>query len=87
MAWTLKMTNEAEKSLNHIDRKSANRIRKTLNDIIKLDDPRLKGKALTGNLSGLWSYRIGEYRALCQIKDKELIVLVVRIAHRNKSYK
>ena len=80
------MTDNAEKDLRQIDSKTAERIRKNLNDILELADPRLRGKALTGNLSGLWSYCIGDYRALCKIKDEEVIILVVRIAHRRKSY-
>jgi mRNA-degrading endonuclease RelE of RelBE toxin-antitoxin system len=36
--------------------------------------PRLSGKALQGDLKGLWRYRVGNYRLIAQIKDNELII-------------
>jgi mRNA interferase RelE/StbE len=34
----------------------------------------------------LWRYRVSDYRILCQIKDGELLVLVVAVGHRRKVY-
>ncbi len=50
------------------------------------DDPRSFGKLLKSTFSGLWRYRIGNYRAICRIEDEKLVILVVRIAHRSKVY-
>lgn len=50
------------------------------------DNPRNTGKALQSNLSGLWRYRVGDYRLLCKIEDGELIVLVIEIGHRREVY-
>jgi len=49
-------------------------------------DPRRFGKGLKADLAGLWRYRVGDYRILCQIKDQELLVLVVAIGHRKDVY-
>jgi mRNA interferase RelE/StbE len=49
-------------------------------------DPRRFGKGLKADLSGLWRYRVGDYRILCQIKDDELLVLVVAVGHRKDIY-
>jgi mRNA interferase RelE/StbE len=49
-------------------------------------DPRRFGKGLKADLAGLWRYRVGDYRVLCQIKDKELLVLVVAVGHRKDIY-
>lgn len=38
-------------------------------EIAKLEDPRVRGKSLTGNLAGVWRYRVGDYRILCDIDD------------------
>ena len=46
------------------------------------DNPRNTGKALTNNLKGLWRYRIGDYRLICEIHDDELIILALAIGHR-----
>ena len=50
------------------------------------EDPRAAGKALKGDLAGLWRYRISDYRAICSIQDQKLVVLVVRIGHRRDVY-
>jgi mRNA interferase RelE/StbE len=49
-------------------------------------DPRRFGKGLKAGLAGLWRYRVGDYRVLCQIKDRELLVLVVAVGHRKDVY-
>ena len=55
------------------------RILKKLKEIERLDNPRDSGKALVGNLAGLWRYRVGDYRIICKINDNELIILVINI--------
>ena len=50
------------------------------------DNPRLHGKALTGNLKGLWRYRIMDYRLIVDIQDKQLIIVAVDFEHRSKIY-
>lgn len=52
----------------------------------RLEDPRRFGKALKGDHKGLWSYRIGAYRVICDIRDYELIVLAIDIGHRKNIY-
>ena len=50
------------------------------------DNPRLNGKALTGNLKGLWRYRIMDYRLIVDIQDEQLIIVAVDFEHRSKIY-
>jgi len=49
-------------------------------------DPRQHGKALTANRVGQWRYRIGDYRLICEIKDNEIIILVLEVGHRREIY-
>ena len=51
------------------------------------EDPRQRGKGLTANLTGLWRYRVGDYRVICDIQDGELVVLVLQVAHRSQAYR
>lgn len=44
------------------------------------DNPRTIGKGLVGELTGLWRYRVGDYRLLCQIKDAVIEVEIVKSA-------
>ncbi len=48
-------------------------------------DPRQRGKALAANLAGLWRYRVGDYRVICQMEDAQLVVLVVGVSHRSEA--
>lgn len=51
------------------------------------DTPQIFGKGLKGNKAGLWRYRIGNYRLICEIIDNKLIILVLTVGHRREIYK
>lgn len=87
MAWTIRVSDKAVRDLRKLDRQVARRIRDELSEIAGLDDPRSRGKALVGNLTGLWRYRVGDYRVICDIEDEVLVVLVVGVAHRSEVYR
>lgn len=56
--------------------------------VANMENPRSTGKALSGSvLSGLWRYRVGDYRILCNIEDEKIYILVVAIGHRRNVYK
>lgn len=50
------------------------------------ENPRQHGKALTGDKSGQWRYRIGDYRIISEILDEEIQILVLEVGHRKKIY-
>lgn len=50
-------------------------------------NPRKIGKALEGNHKGHWRYRVGNYRIIVKISDKELIILATDIGHRREIYR
>ena len=87
MAWRVELTPGAERQLQKLDRSAASRITKYLTALVAdCPDPRQRGKGLTGNLSGLWRYRVGDFRVLCRLEDHRLVVLVVGVAHRGEAY-
>ena len=77
----------ASKQFSRLDKPTQSRIKKYMSAIASLDNPRSRGKALTSNLSGLWRYRVGDYRILCRIRDDKLIITVIEIAHRSTVYR
>ena len=87
MAWRIDFTRNADKAMRKLDKGVAARVFDELDEIAKLEDPRSRGKALTGNLAGVWRYRVGDYRILCDINDGRLVILVVDVAHRREVYK
>ena len=51
------------------------------------ENPIIYGKPLNGNLKGLWSYRIGDYRIIAKIIDGKLVILLISFGHRRDVYK
>ncbi len=85
--WKLKFTAESKKQLKKLNKDSQIRVIKYLQKVEKSNSPISFGKALTGNKRKLWRYRVGDYRVICYIKNKELVVLILEIEHRSKVYK
>ena len=56
-------------------------------NLVDTDDPRRHGKALSGEMKGLWRYRIADYRLIVEIRDRELIVLILTFGHRSEVYR
>lgn len=88
MAWTIEFSSSAEKSLRKLDREAARRIAKFIDHRLSvLDDPRHLGIPLQGVLHERWSYRVGDYRLICELQDDRLIVVVIEIGHRREIYR
>lgn len=86
--WRLAFSKRAENQLSKTDAGMRRIIVAwLLKNVDGSDDPRAHGKGLTGNLSGAWRYRIGDYRVLCDIRDDELVVLALEIGHRREVHK
>lgn len=77
-----------KKDIRNIDKTSWQKIKKWIDENLQgCSEPRLKGKPLTGDMKGLWRYRVGNYRIIARIDDEHLEILAVRIAHRGKVYR
>ena len=87
MAWTVEIDSFAEKQLRKLDRSVQKRLLDWLSERVEgCKNPRHFGEPLRGNLAGLWRYRVGEFRIICEIQDKNLIVIALAIGHRKKIY-
>lgn len=87
MAWRIELSEEAEASITKMDRQNQQRFSKFFERLMARDNPRSLGKALNGPLVTFWSYRVGDYRAICDIHDNVLTVEVIRIGHRRDVYR
>ena len=76
----------AKKQLLKMDRPAQEQIKKYMDDISTLQDPRSRGKALKGNFADLWRYRSGDYRIICDIQDERILITILRIGHRKEVY-
>ena len=50
-------------------------------------NPRPVGSIKLESEDELYRFRVGDYRVIYQIGDEQLIVLIVRIAHRKDAYR
>ena len=87
MKYRVVFTERAKKQLSKLDKSiSALLLGWIEKNIEGCENPRIQGKGLLGNRSGQWRYRIGDYRAICEIIDEEIVVLVLEIGHRKHIY-
>ncbi len=86
--WKIELSQEADRLLDKLDPQIARRIMKYLHErVAQLDNPRSIGEALHGSKLGeFWRYRVGDYRIICSIEDKLVLILVLRIGHRREVY-
>lgn len=83
MAWRIEITESAARQVRKLGPTGASRIRDYLRDrIAPLQDPRQLGRPLRNSeLGAFWRYRVGDYRILCELRDDELLVLVIKVGH------
>ena len=87
MSWVCRFDERALKDLRKLGTQAQRDILGYLDERIAGDsDPRRFGKGLKADLAGLWRYRVGDYRILCLIRDREVLVLVVAVGHRRDVY-
>lgn len=56
--------------------------------VAMLDDPRAIGEALAGSrLGNYWKYRVGDWRIICDIEDRRIVVRVMRVGNRREVYR
>ena len=88
MAWKIEYTKKARDELERLGRQTSQRVADYMDRrVAALDNPRDMGQALTGPLGGLWRYRVGDCRVICDIQDQVLRILVVRIGRRGRVYR
>jgi mRNA interferase RelE/StbE len=88
LAWTVEISDIAERQIKKLDFPVQRRILDWLNDRLEgCKNPRHFGEPLKGEYSGFWRYRIGNFRIICDIQDDMLVVLVLTIGHRRQIYK
>lgn len=89
MAYEIEFDPEAVKDLRKLDRSIQARLLGFLRQrVAPLENPRDLGEALTGaTLGSYWKYRVGDWRIICDIQDRRLIVRVLRLGDRRDIYR
>ena len=88
MGYSVRFSESALKELKKLDRQSARVIKNwVVKNLVDCTDPRSCGKALAGNLKGIWRYRVGDYRLFADIQDGIVTIFIFEVAHRREIYK
>ena len=87
MAWKIEWDERAVRNARKLDVQTRQNIIRYLRERINTDeDPRRFGKPLLADMSGLWRYRVGDYRIVCRIEDDKMVVLILAVGHRRNIY-
>jgi mRNA interferase RelE/StbE len=85
VSYTVQIKRSAEKAIASLP----NAVRRRIDQhILALAvNPRPQGAIRLQGVSGVWRLRVGDYRIIYDIRDRELVVLVIHVAHRREAYR
>lgn len=87
MTWGYEITPEAASQLRRLGPSAAAEIKRFLETRIKGTlDPEQFGKPLRGKKHGFWRYRVRNWRILCHLENRVMIVVIVSVGHRRDIY-
>jgi len=85
MKHTVVITRSPQKALDRLEGDIYTRITRKLEELE--DNPRPMGVEKLAGSEDLYRVRVGNWRIVYAIQDPELIVLVVKVAHRREVYR
>lgn len=84
MNFSIRIKRSAARELQRLGRPERTRVAAAID---RLADNPYRGALLKGDLQGLRRLRVGDYRILYEVQAEALIVLVLRVAHRQGAYR
>lgn len=84
MRYAIRIKESAARELQRIERADRERL---IVAIDRLAENPFAGSALKGELRGLRRIRVGDYRLLYEVQERDLVVLVLRAARRREAYR
>lgn len=85
MVYQIRLKPSAVRDLKKIPESDRKRVARVIDSLANNPRPR-EAKKLRGE-KDLYRVRAGDYRVIYQVKDKILLVLVIRIRHRREVYR
>ena len=84
MRYAIRIKESAARELQRIERSDRERL---IAAIDRLAENPFAGSALKGELRGLRRIRVGDYRLIYELREQDLVVLVLRADHRREAYR
>lgn len=86
--WQVEFLPRARRRLAKLAERDRVRILRFLTErVATAENPRRIGEALKGPPTGLWRYRVGDFRIIVSIEDERVTVLVLEIGNRREIYR
>jgi mRNA interferase RelE/StbE len=75
----------ARKSLLNLDKPIRRRVQRAIDGLA--DSPRPPGVTALAGAPGALRIRVGDYRVIYTVRDSQLLILVIDVDHRSRSYR
>jgi mRNA interferase RelE/StbE len=85
MAYSIVFTKAAKRQFDKLLKPAKRQLGNAIESLAA--DPRPAGVVKLSGEERLYRVRIGDYRAIYQVKDNRLLILVVKVGHRSKVYR
>ena len=84
MTYEVRLAPAAVRQLRELDPPGRRRVQAAID--LLAEDPRPPGARQLVGGAGEWRVRTGDFRIIYDIRDQELVVLVVKVGHRRDVY-
>ncbi len=86
--WLIEYNDVAEASILSLDKPIRQRVLAFMGErVAASENPRVLAEPLQGELKGLWRFRVGDYRIICDIAERVRVVEVLEVGHRSRIYR
>ena len=82
--YSVRIENRCLREMKQLDKAVARRALEIIKGTIAKDPE--SGKRLRGRYSGLYSFRFSDYRIVYEVKERQLLIVVLRVRHRKDVY-
>jgi len=87
MSYKFIPTNDFKTDLKKLDGSAVKFILKYIKKLESSEDPKAYGKELSGNMVGLYRFRVSDYRIVAKFVKDTFIVQGLGVGHRKNIYK
>lgn len=84
MTYRVDFTTAAARQVKKLPHPARARVLKAIEDLAEVPRPHGARKLVGEHVA--WRIRVGDYRVIYEVLDRDLIVTVVRAAHRREAY-
>lgn len=85
MSYIVIFNNHAARSFRKLTRDIQQRMKPVINDL--RENPRPIGVEKIKGENDIYRVRVGDYRILYEVRDKELIICIIEAGHRREVYR